>query len=33
LEKNFANINFKNSKVTGGAEVIIKWKNNDLKKV
>ena len=32
LEKNFANINFKNSKVTGGAEVIIKWKNNDLKK-
>ena len=33
LEKNFANINFKNSKVTGGAEVIIKWKNNDLKKI
>ena len=32
LEKNFANIKFKNSKVTGGAEVIIKWKNNDLKK-
>ena len=33
LEKNFANINFKNSKVNGGAEVIIKWKNNDLKKI
>jgi len=28
LEKNFANINFANSKKTGGAEVIIKWKNN-----
>jgi len=33
LEKNFANINFKNSMETGGAEVIIKWENNDLKKV
>ena len=33
LEKNFANINFKNSKETGGAEVIIKWKNNDLAKI
>ena len=33
LEKNFANINFKNSPETGGAEVVIKWKNNDLKKV
>ena len=33
LEKNFANINFKNSLETGGAEVIIKWENNDLKKV
>ena len=33
LEKNFANINFRNSKETGGAEVIIKWKNNDLTKI
>ena len=33
LEKNFANINFKNSPETGGAEVVIKWENNDLKKV
>ena len=33
LEKNFANINFKNSPETGGAEVLIKWENNDLKKV
>ena len=33
LEKNFANINFGNSKETGGAEVIIKWKNNDLTKI
>jgi len=33
LEKNFANISFRNSKKTGGAEIIIKWKNNDLKKV
>jgi len=33
LEKNFANINFRNSKKTGGAEIIIKWKNNDLNKV
>ena len=32
LEKNFAKINFKNSKLTGGAEVNIKWKNQDLKK-
>ena len=31
LEKNFANINFKNSKLTNGAEVNIKWKNKDLK--
>jgi len=30
LEKNFANIIFKNSKQTGGAEVIITWKNRDL---
>ena len=33
LEKNLANINFGNSKETGGAEVIIKWKNNDLTKI
>ena len=33
LEKNFANINFANSKITGGAEVIIKWKNNYLIKI
>ena len=31
LEKNFANISFNNSPVTGGAEVIIKWENKDLK--
>ena len=30
LEKNFANIIFKNSKKKGGAEVIIKWDNKDL---
>lgn len=33
LEKNFANINFSNSIVTGGAEVIIKWENKDLKTI
>ena len=33
LEKNFADITFLNSKVTRGAEVIIKWKNKDLIKV
>ena len=32
LEKNFANINFKNSLLDGGAEVNIQWKNKDLKK-
>ena len=32
LEKNFANISFSNSPETGGAEVVIKWKNSDLKK-
>ena len=31
LEKNFANISFANSKETGGAEVIIKWENKNLK--
>ena len=30
LEKNFASIIFKNSNITGGAEVIIQWKNKDL---
>jgi len=33
LEKNFASINFRNSKETGGAEVLIKWENSDLRKV
>ena len=33
LEKNFANINFNNSPETGGAEVLIKWENSDLKKI
>ena len=31
LEKNYANIIFKNSEKNGGAEVLIKWKNKDLK--
>jgi len=30
LEKNFASLNFRNSKTRGGAEVIIFWKNSDL---
>ena len=30
LEKNYANIIFRNSKESGGAEVIINWKNKDL---
>jgi two-component system sensor histidine kinase RegB len=30
LEKNFASILCRNSKTNGGAEVIIKWKNNEL---
>ncbi len=33
LEKNLAAISFDNSKETGGAEVNIIWKNNDLKKI
>ena len=33
LEKNIANIVFKNSKNIGWAEVLIKWKNKDLKKI
>ena len=30
LEKNFASINCKNSKTRGGAEVIVRWNNQDL---
>jgi two-component system sensor histidine kinase RegB len=30
LEKNFANVNCRNSKTRSGAEVVIKWKNIDL---
>ena len=30
LEKNFAHLQFRNSKTRGGAEIIIKWKNKDL---
>ena len=30
LEKNYANISFKNSKQNGGAVVVIEWKNKDL---
>ncbi len=30
LEKNYASIFFKNSEITGGAEIIIKWENKDL---
>ena len=33
LEKNYANIFFKNSENSTGAEVIIKWRNNDLSKI
>ena len=33
LEKNFASINCKNSKTRTGAEVVIKWKNDDLFKI
>ena len=33
LEKNYANILCRNSKTRGGAEVIIKWKNEDLLKL
>ncbi len=33
LEKNFANIQFSNSANNSGAEVSIKWENNDLKKI
>jgi two-component system sensor histidine kinase RegB len=30
LEKNFASVKCRNSKTRSGAEVVIKWKNNDL---
>ena len=30
LEKNFASIDFRNSKTKNGAEVIVKWNNKDL---
>ncbi len=33
LEKNFASVNCSNSKIRNGAEVVIKWKNNDLLKI
>ena len=33
LEKNYANITFKNSEIYNGAEVFIKWKNKDLIKI
>ena len=33
LEKNFASVKFKNSKNLGGGEVIIEWKNKDLKQI
>ena len=33
LEKNFASINCRNSQTRSGAEVIVKWKTNDLSKI
>ena len=33
LEKNFANVRFNNLIKTDGAEVLINWKNNDLKSI
>ncbi len=33
LEKNFASLNCQNSKTRTGAEVSIRWKNQDLKKI
>ena len=30
LEKNFATLNFRNSKTRSGAEIIISWRNSDL---
>ena len=33
LEKNYASLNCQNSKTRTGAEVNIRWKNQDLKKI
>ncbi len=33
LEKNFAKINCRNSKTRSGAEVLIRWQNNDFNKI
>ena len=33
LEKNFALLNCRNSKTRSGAEIIIKWRNEDLLKI
>ena len=33
LEKNSASVMFKNSEITGGGEVTIKWDNKDLKQI
>ncbi len=33
LEKNLASVKFKNSETTGGAEVLIEWRDKDLKKI
>ena len=33
LEKNSASVKFKNSEITGGGEVTIKWNNKDLKQI
>ena len=33
LEKNFASVKFKNSETTGGAEVLIEWRDKDLRKI
>ena len=30
---NFASVMFKNSEITGGGEVTIKWDNKDLKQI
>ena len=31
LEKNYATVIFRNSQFTGGAEVLIDWKNKNIK--
>ncbi len=33
LEKNFASVKFKNSETLGGAEVLIEWRDKDLRKI